>query len=211
MASGKKEVEFLLSFIDAGERIKASSSRHLVEAVLAWPRVSVMSKTVSLPVKLSGGCVDMRGLPWYRRILFKDSVEHRFALKFRISESMGQAAFSAFARSLGSSMFGAAESIAEACFPGPAGDVLSSPLEYGRKVLAKAADTEYVLEGGIDLDAAELEGRLSAEVPLFTTKDVYSASGRVTGGERGGRPTPRKRLFRAGDRIGVVSVELNVL
>lgn len=211
MASGKREVEFLLSFIDAEGRIGAASSRHLLEAVLAWPRVSVMSKSVTLPVMLKRGMTDIRGLPWYRRVLFKEGVEHRFALRFRVSEGLGKSAFNAFMRGMGSSLFGAAETLIETRFAGVAGDVLSSPFEYGRRALAKSADIEYILEGGIDLDAAEISGRFSVEVPLFITKDVYSSAGRVTGGERGGKPSSRKRLFREGDSIGCVSVEVNVL
>ena len=101
MAGSKKEIELLLSFIDAKERIGSGNSRHIIEAELLYPRTGVALKTSTMTQRLSSGALDVRGLPWYRRILFKENVEGRFAIKFRISRSLGQAAFNAAMRYIG--------------------------------------------------------------------------------------------------------------
>ena len=211
MATAKKEIEVLLAFIDAKGRIGAGLSRHIVEAELIYPRTGVASKSTSMTLRLNSGVLEARGLPWYRRILFKENVEGRFAMRFRISKSLGQAAFNAAMRHIGSVLFGAAETTVDKHFGGVIGDVVSSPLGYAKKSLAKATTTEYILEGGIDLEAAELEGSFHVEVPLFATADVFAPAGGKTNTRGGGRPEPRRLLYKEGQLLGKASVEMNII
>ncbi len=208
MAGSKKEIELLLSFIDVKERIGSGASRHIVEAELLYPRVGVALKTATMTQRLNSGALDVRGLPWYRRILFKENVEGRFAIKFRISRSLGQAAFNAAIRYIGSVLFGAVETTVDKHYGGVIGDVASAPFAYGTKQLPKTSSTEYILEGGIDLDAAMLNGTMQIEVPLFAPADVFAP---VAHHEKGTRPTPRKLLYKEGQLLGKASLTLNVI
>ena len=208
MSSAKKEIELLLSFIDVKERISSSSSRHIMEAELLYPRVGVASKSSSMTQRLFSGMLEVRDLPWYRRILFKENVEGRFALKFRISRSLSQAAFDAAMRYIGSIVFGAVETTVDKHYGGVIGDVASSPFGYAKKQLAKSVSTEYILEGGIDLEASQLEGTMQIEVPLFATSDTFAP---IAAHAKGTRPEPRKLLYKEGQLLGKASMTLNVI
>jgi hypothetical protein len=208
MPAAKKEIELLLSFVDAKARIASGKSRHILEAELLYPRAGIASKSASMTQQLSSGSLDVRGLPWYRRILFKENVEGRFAIKFRISRSLGQAAFNAAMRYIGSVVFGAVETTVDKHYGGVVGDVASSPFGYGRKQLAKTPSIEYILEGGIDLEASQLNGTMQIEVPLFAPSDVFSPAASHA---KGSRPEPRKLLCKEGQLLGKASLTLNVI
>jgi len=93
-------------------------------------------------------------------------------------------------------------------YGGVIGDVAASPFGYAKKQLAKSVSTEYILEGGIDLEASQLEGTMQIEVPLFATSDTFAP---IAAHAKGTRPEPRKLLYKEGQLLGKASMTLNVI
>ena len=86
----KREVEITLHSINipvTGAGLDTTTS-HLLTTDLVWPRVGVARKSASQSCTLQEGTADFETANWGRRILFKETVEGRFALAVTVTEAL---------------------------------------------------------------------------------------------------------------------------
>lgn len=206
----RKNVEILLSGVDISHKVGARTSRHLVTVELLWPRPMLASKISARTLKLAKGVVDAKEWQWHRRILFKESVEYRFGLVVKVSESVTSSAVEGFFRFFASSLFGLGADLVEDTIPGMGGDAAAVPLDYAKKVLAKTKEPDMIAEGGVDLLPAELTETMEVEIPLLSSHDSYKVKYMRTPGEHG-KGTTRKLDEPAGTVIGKALLRINCL
>lgn len=212
----KKELEVLLDGIELSGlsglsgKVKMPTSRRLVTFGLLWPRPMIALRTCTRSLRLQNGAVTSIDWQWHRRILFKESVEHRFGITVKVSDSLSVTFVKEFCRFFASSMFGMAEDLLEDIIPGPAGDVAAVPADFMQRRLAKFKNPEITAEGGIDLLPTEMEGTLKTEVPLLSVRDTYS-SGSTRFSEKRTSRTRRKLLIPEGALVGKALLTINVL
>jgi len=86
----KREVEITLHSIHipvTGAGLDTTTS-HLLTADLVWPRTGTARKSASQSCTLREGAAEFAAANWGRRILFKETVEGRFALAVTVTESL---------------------------------------------------------------------------------------------------------------------------
>jgi len=207
MASVKRTLEILLHSISIPTMTVDldGKSSHLVTAGLIWPRVGVAKKSSAVPCALEKGRVDCEKLNWGKRILFKETVEGRFALEVAITEDLDDEELEKFLRSfLGSALAFGAD--AAAPLMPLVGALATAPLNYLGKEIAKYPGPETIAEGLAELDASDFpdvgEERLLT-VQLRTAKAIYAAKAR-RGNDRTRAPS-RKLVLDKGVPNGEVA------
>ena len=208
MGKEKKAIEVELLHVDISGFTAPGESKHIVTCELIWPRLQVASKTSIRTLKLHKGMAHLRNSRWIDRILFKENVEYTFGLVIRVSQSLTSALFDEIMRYIGGAAFGVVGSLVEGEVGKEAGDLAASPLLFVRKKLLASHEAETLLEGGIDLEAAALDGETILEIPLLSQKNQYET--RMNPGGRG-RPTTRKRITAIGERRGTATIRIRPL
>ena len=200
-AKDKKDIEILLERVDIvplSSSLVANSRSVMVE--LVWPRMQVSSK----------GVADFTDRPWHEKILFKESVERRFAVAVRVYDTTISLKLEALLRYTIGEVFGVAGGLVEDAVPGDLGDIAASPLEYLKKQVRKEEKTpEPIAEGYLDLETADLEGVSTLEIELLATSDAFRVSNRP--GEKGPKAQKRIKYRTKGDVVGKARLTLNVL
>lgn len=196
-----RTIEVLLNGIDLASFGSAvRNGRHLVTVELLCPRPLVAAKSAVRTFRFSEGVLDCATLSWCRRIYFKESVEFRFGLCVRVSQSVTRAYVEEFLRYFAGAAMGMGADAAEDAFPGPAGDLAAIPLDYAKKKLQAVKDAAIITEGAVDLLPSELPESGEIAVPLCAMKDSRrpgAAAGRL--------------LHAEGDRLGTARVQINIL
>jgi len=209
-AKDKKDVEILLERVDI---VPLSSSlvtgKRSVLVELVWPRMQVSSKTATRTLAFPKGVADFTGQPWHERILFKESVERRFALAVRVYDTTISLKLEGLLRYTIGEVFGVTGGIVEDIVPGELGDIAASPMEYLKKQVRKDQAPEPVAEGYLDLETADLEGSSELEIELLATADSYRVSHRP--GEKGPKAQKRIKYRSKGEVVGKAKLTLNVL
>ena len=146
---------------------------------------------------------------WLKRILFKESVEHRFGIAVHVTETVKATAVRKFFRSMTGAMFGIAGDFADDAMPNKyAGDAVSAPFDYVAKELKSAYTAEIVAEGSIDMLPSEITPEMLVEIPLGITKSIYKT---VEGHGPHNVSHGKKLVTAEGTVVGKAVILLNML
>lgn len=206
--SGKRELEILLNSVELSTSVFGKGAcKRMVTVELIWPRMQVASKS---SVKLLAFAKGLSMPPgWIKRILFKESVEHRFGIAVRATETVKATAVRRFFRSMAGTLFGIAGDFADDAMPSKyAGDAISAPFDYVQKELKSTYNAEIVAEGSIDLHPTEITSDMLVEIPLGITKDIYKT---IEGHGPHNVSHGRKLVTPEGTIVGKAAIQLNTL
>jgi hypothetical protein len=181
MVTARKEVEITLHSIRILETASGldSETTHLLSADLLWPRVGVAHKSSSQTCELKKGVADFETVNWGRRILFKDSVEGRFALALTLTEELDDEELEQFFRFCAGAFLSVAAGLVESAAR-PVGKVAAAPLDYVAKNVGKYPGPKLLVEGLAELDSADFPERGGER--LLTLR--MTAARRLTGKHR---------------------------
>ena len=128
--SGKRELEILLNGVELSTSAFGNGAcKRMVTVELIWPRMQVASKSSLKLLSFAKGLSVPTG--WIKRILFKESVEHRFGIVVRVTETVKATAVRKFFRSMAGTLLGIAGDFADDAMPNKyAGDAVSAPFDY---------------------------------------------------------------------------------
>ena len=212
MGQVKREVEITLHSIHipvTGAGLDITTS-HLLTADLVWPRTGTARKSASQSCTLREGAAEFAAANWGRRILFKETVEGRFALAVTVSESLDDEELEKILRFWAGAALGVGAGAVEGA-AGPLGAIAAAPLEYAAKAVAKYPGASLLVEGLAELDAADfppsggerlLTVRLVAARKLLrVTRRTVNSRSRVT----------RKILLEKGADNGDVTLSVRTL
>ena len=171
--------------------------------------MQVSSKTATRTLTFPKGVADFTGHPWHEKILFKESVERRFAVAVRVYDTTISLKLDALLRYTIGEVFGVAGGLVEDAVPGELGDIAASPMEYLKKQVRKDQTPEPIAEGFLDLETADLEGSSTLEIELLATADAFRVSHRP--GEKGPKAQKRIKYRSKGEVVGKAQLSLNVL
>ena len=208
MAENKRALEIELLKLDISGFTTTGESRHVATCELVWPRMQVASKSSVRTLKLHKGVVELQKARWLDRILFKESVEYRFGLVFRVTQSLSAELFDELMRFIGATAFGIAGNMLDKEIGNEAGDLAASPLLFIRKKLQASHEAEIILEGGIDMNAADLEEDAIVEIPLISQVNRYTHTMNTSGR---GPSSSRKRIIAVGSRLGTATLHISSL
>ena len=203
----KREVEITLNSINipvTGAGLDTTTS-HLLTTDLVWPRVGVARKSASQSCTLQEGTADFETANWGRRILFKETVEGRFALAVTVTEALDDEELEKILRFwAGAALAIGADAVDSAA--GPLGDLAAAPLEYAAKAVAKYPGATLLAEGLAELDATDFPpsgGERLLTVRLVAARRLLRVTRRTVNGRS--RVT-RKTLLEKGADNGEVTL-----
>jgi hypothetical protein len=149
-ASHRRNLEILLTDLTVPSLSGVKSSGHVVTVDLVWPRPLIASRSAVKTVHFARGKAVDAEWTWLDRILFKETVEERFGIVIRVSDSMASIRLESFARYLASSLLGFAADVTEDMIPGYGGELAAMPLGHPEKELKKTKAPDLIVTGGID-------------------------------------------------------------
>lgn len=189
-ATSRRNMEILLTGLTVPSLSTLRSSGHVVTVELIWPRPLIALRTAVKTVRLAKGQACNDNWQWLDQILFKETVEERFGLTIKVSESMTATRLDEFARYVAASFFGMAGDVADDMVPGYGGKLAAKPFEFQEKQLKKTKDPTVIVAGGIDLHPSDFTpGEIFArEIPLRSERNVFR-----TQGHRQARSAPARR------------------
>lgn len=182
---------------------------HLLSAELIWPRVGIAQKAAAQPCQLEKGYSDFEKIHWGNRILFKENVEGKFALRIALTEVLDDEELEKFLRSFSGAALAFGADMLAPLYP-PFGKLLAAPIDYIAKDIEKYPGPTRLVEGVVELDAADfLE---NAEQPLtiglVTAHAVtQSLTRRVAGRTR----HVKKTILSKGDSNGDITLLIRTL
>lgn len=173
-AANRRNLEILLTDLAVPSLSGVRASGHVVTVDLVWPRPLIALRTAVKTVRFARGQAVSSQWTWLDRVLFKETVEERFGLVIRVSESLTSIRLEGFARYLASSLLGLAADITEDVIPGYDGELAAMPLGYPESQLRKSKEPDLIATGGMDLDPEELGVGASVDlvIPLRSGRDV---------------------------------------
>ncbi len=206
MAGAKRELEITLEELTLTKAaVSAAATRHVLTAGILWPRVGTARKLATLAVELADGCLPA-GLPWSRRILFKETVQGRFAFETTLTEALSDEAAEAFLRAFAGQVLGAAAEGIENLAPPSAARLAGFPLAYLAKTVLKKPAPATLAAGILDLAADDLPaagGSARWRLPLHTPEGIFRQVRR-----RAGHATRiiRRKIVPPGGEVGSLVV-----
>jgi len=212
MAEPKRDIEVTLAEVAltaTGQR--AGLTRHVLGAALLWPRLGTARKVATTELQLRQGAWSAAGRGWSQRMLFKESVQGRFAFSLTLTAALTDAAAESFMRNLAGHLLKlAGESVEDLDVATLAGSFAAFPLNYLAKAVLKERAPATLAEGVIDLDAGALQAgaRILWEVPLTAPAGIYRAVQRRSA--RAARPS-RQELVPVGGAVGRAVVEARLV
>lgn len=207
-AKDRKELQIEFLEVDISGRISDNESRHIVTTELIWPRLQVASKAAVKTLTFKKGMCNCAALPWSRRILFKEGVEHHFGIALKVTESLTETAINSFLRNCVASIFKLGEKAADDVLVSPLDDVAAIPLTAGRKMISKAAEAEIILDGCADFNAEDIVDGMEWNIPLTAAKDKIEL---LDGLGPHGNGKRRKILFHKGDVLGKARLKVELI
>jgi hypothetical protein len=208
MAEPKRDIEVTLAEVAltaTGQR--AGLTRHVLGAGLLWPRVGTARKSATMELQLQQGAWSAAGRSWPERMLFKESVQGRFAFSLTLTEALTDAAAERFMRALAGQLLKlTGERVEDLDVATLAGNFAAFPLNYLAKAVLKEKAPATLAAGVIDLETGALAAgaRILWEVPLTAPAGIYRTVQRRSG--RAARPV-REDLVPAGGAVGRAVVE----
>ncbi len=205
MATARKEVEITLHSIHIPETASGldTETTHLLSADLVWPRVGVAQKSATQTCALKKGHAEFAAVNWGRRILFKESVEGRFALALTLTESLDDEDLEQFFRFCAGAFLSIGAGLVESAAR-PAGKLAAAPLDYAAKNIGKYPGPTLLVEGLAELDSADFPA--SGGERLLTLR--MAAARRLMGL---GTRKPRRLLLEKGAPDGEVTLAVRTL
>lgn len=157
MATTRKEVEITLHSIHIPETTSGldTETTHLLGADLVWPRIGVAQKSASQTCALKEGHADFETVNWGRRILFKETVEGRFALSLTLTESLDDEDLEQFFRFCAGAFLSIGAGMVESAVK-PVGKLAAAPLDYAAKNIGKYPGPKLLVEGLAELHSSDL-------------------------------------------------------
>ena len=193
-----------------GVKIEATGGKkgkHVVMGRLVWPRAGIAERASAQVVE--GEAVVLTGQPWNERILFKETVEGRFALELSVTEAVADDKIAAFIRFMGSSLFKVAGDEASGFAGSPImGKLVELPLAFLGKKAGKESPARILGSGVADLDADELAGGREIVVLLLTPGKIEKMQRKRRGGEW---QVKRVKVKGPGDSNGEIKVRVRVV
>ncbi|MDD4098063.1 MAG: hypothetical protein PHC30_04780 [Lentisphaeria bacterium] len=173
-AANRRNLEILLTDLAVPSLSRVKSSGHVVTVDLVWPRPLIALRTAVKTVRFVRGQAVSSPWTWLDRILFKETVEERFGLSVRVSESLTSIRLEGFARYLASSLLGLAADITEDVIPGYDGELAAMPLGYPESQLKKSKEPDLIALGGVDFcpDGLAVGASVDLVIPLRSGRDV---------------------------------------
>lgn len=180
------------------------SSERVLTVTLVWPRPLVASRVAVQTQSFSREGLDVAGLDWSERILFKETVEGPFGVIVQVSESLTAQQLAKVAGALGEVALKAAGSEAARVAVGPGLTALAKfPFTYLAGELSSLGKTAKVVAAG---RATLIPGEPGVvEIPMVVPADVV----RVRRSKRAGRmQTRRETLHKEGEAAGSVRLDV---
>jgi hypothetical protein len=139
---------------------------HLLTAELIWPRVGIAQKASSLPCQLQKGEADFESAHWGNRILFKENVEGKFALRIALTEVLDDEELEKILRVFSGTALAFGADMLAPLYP-PFGRLVAAPVDALAKDIKKYPGPTRLVEGLVELDAADFpENPENSEQPL---------------------------------------------
>ena len=208
----KRDLEIILKNINVNVTGAGLLKRtaHLLNAELIWPRVCIAKRLTAQACELVAGEADFEPLNWGQRVLFKETVSHRFALNISLSEVLNDEALEKFLRAAaGAALVMGAD--AATAFWGPLAKLLTAPLEAFAKDISTYPGPTTLVDGMVEIDATTLpasgQERLLT-IPLSATHNVVRVTRRTVNKHT---RFIRKTLLARGAPNGTVTVLLRSL
>jgi len=147
---------------------------------------------------------------WLDRILFKETVEERFGIVIRVSESLLSIRLENFARYLASSPLGFAADVTEDMIPGYAGELAAMPLGHPEKEFKKAKAPDLIATGGVDFrsDDFAVDGIVEVVIPLRSGREITRTTRRH---QPKGPPSRREVVLAKNDPDGSATLHPRLL
>ena len=194
-----------LRLLVAGPVKKPSKSRHAVTVEIVWPRTGTAVKRYTRIVELRENACEFKADDWADSILFKDTVEGRFALKLTISQALSDAVAEKLLRAIAKAAASEAADKAEDLVPGDLDKIFAAPIDF----IASAMSGEEripVAEGRLVLDAENFrEGGMVLSLPLTSPGGLTETRTASTG--KGRR---RVKVIGKGDSNGEAALAVVV-
>jgi hypothetical protein len=184
-------------------------SSHLLSAELIWPRVGIAQKAASQPCRLEKGHADFEKVNWGNRILFKENVEGKFALRISLTEVLDDEELEKFLRSFSGAAIAFGADMLAPLYP-PFGKLVSAPIDYLAKDIEKYPGPTRLVEGLAELEAADfLENtEQSLTIRLMTSQSItQSVTRRVAGRVR----HEKKSILSKGEPNGDITLLIRAL
>jgi len=182
---------------------------HLLSAELIWPRVGIAQKATSQPCQLEKGQSDFENIHWGNRILFKENVEGKFALRIALTEVLDDEELEKFLRAFSGTALGFGADVLAPLYP-PFGKLVAAPIDYLAKDIQKYPGPTRLVEGLVELDASDFpeNSEESLTIRLVTARSLLkSVTRRVAGRTR----HEKKTLLPKGDPNGEVTLLIRTL
>ena len=182
---------------------------HLLSAELIWPRVGIAQKAAAQPCQLEKGYSDFEKVNWGHRILFKENVEGKFALRIALTEVLDDEELEKFLRSFSGAALAYGADMLAPLYP-PFGKLLAAPIDYIAKDIEKYPGPTRLVEGLVELDASDFPE--NSEQPLtlrlLTAKALtQSLTRRVAGRTR----HVKKTILSKGEPNGDITLLIRTL
>ena len=170
----KLGLEFTLESVEIPLRRRIRESAHTLTAQLIWPRVTIAKRTAEAEFRLKDGVCDMKAAPWNEKILFRETVDGRFALKVDMSVSLTRTQLRDWRRkTMGYILLAAGQAADDVGF---AGELAEAPMKTTAKALQASQPAELYATGAIDLKMTDFleippEGT-TLKIPLISALDI---------------------------------------
>jgi hypothetical protein len=187
--------------------VPEKETSHLLAAGLIWPRTGTAKKSSSQSFALKEGAAEFGRVNWGRRILFRETVEGRFALEVTLTENLDHEELEKFLRFWAGAALGLGADAADKA-AGPLGDIAAAPLDYAAKAVAKYPGASLLAEGMAELEAAEFPppgGERLLTVRLVAARRLVRVTRRAVSG-KGPAQVSRKLLLEKGADNGEVTL-----
>jgi len=184
-------------------------SSHLLSAELIWPRVGIPQKAASQPCRLEKGHADFEKVNWGNRILFKENVEGKFALRISLTEVLDDEELEKFLRSFSGAALAFGADMLAPLYP-PFGKLIAAPVDYIAKDIEKYPGPTRLVEGLVELEAADFleNAEQSLTIRLMTSQSItQSVTRRVAGRVR----HEKKSILSKGEPNGDITLLIRTL
>lgn len=188
---------------------RLEKTSHLLSAELIWPRVGIAQKAASQPCQLEKGHADLVKAHWGQRILFKENVEGRFALRITLTEVLDDEELEKFLRAFSGSALAFGADMLAPLYP-PFGKLIAAPVDYLAKDIKAYPGPTRLVEGLVELEASDFpeNGEAPLTIRLVAAKKILqSLTRRVAGRTR----HEKKTLLAKGEPNGDITLLIRTL
>lgn len=208
MAKAKKDIEIVLTAIEIDPAAGfAAKSRHIVDATLIWPRVTIAKKESGATLPFDKGNWSSANRNFADCILFKETVQGRFGISFSITEKVSEGLEAALGDYLANGVIDQLGAIAAKTLPA-AGKFAEIPLTALAKTALRSKSPKVIAYGSLDLDADKLADEMKLEIVLAAPQAIRKTETRTRGKST---VKTQKTVFPEGAAIGKASAILRII